>query len=83
MVEDVQARCEVVCSGPSRKISSALRSNPFSPLPQACVLAHSYGCFVAACLARRHASRLHSLCLLDPVCFGVFLPKLLSNFIYR
>ena len=50
---------------------------------QACILAHSYGTFVASSLARRHPSRLHSLCLLDPTCFGVFLPNLLNNFIYR
>ncbi|PNH03682.1 hypothetical protein TSOC_010242 [Tetrabaena socialis] len=58
------------------------------PAPQreaegACVVAHSYGTFVASRLAQLHPQRLQSLALLDPVCFGMFMPHLLANFIYR
>ncbi|GAX85025.1 hypothetical protein CEUSTIGMA_g12445.t1 [Chlamydomonas eustigma] len=50
---------------------------------QVSVVAHSYGTFVASVLAQRHGHRLHSACLIDPVCFGVFMPNLLGNFVYR
>jgi pimeloyl-ACP methyl ester carboxylesterase len=50
---------------------------------QVAVLAHSYGTFVASRLAQTHQQRLASLCLIDPVCFGMFMPHLLYNFIYR
>ncbi|GLC42878.1 hypothetical protein PLESTM_001392800 [Pleodorina starrii] len=52
-------------------------------LGQACVVAHSYGTFVASRLAQKYGLRLQSLVLMDPVCFGMFLPSLLANFIYR
>jgi pimeloyl-ACP methyl ester carboxylesterase len=52
-------------------------------LPQVVVVAHSYGTFVASRLAQTHQQRLASLCLIDPVCFGMFIPHLLHNFIYR
>lgn len=29
-----------------------------------------------------HKERVRSLCLIDPVCFGMFMPQLLSNFLY-
>jgi pimeloyl-ACP methyl ester carboxylesterase len=41
------------------------------------------GTFVAGRLARLHRKRVHSLCLIDPVCFGMFMPQLLSNFLYN
>ena len=50
---------------------------------KACVVAHSYGTLVAAVLARRYPQRIASLCLIDAVCFGVFMPKLVSQFVYR
>ncbi|KAF6257737.1 Alpha/Beta hydrolase protein [Scenedesmus sp. NREL 46B-D3] len=50
---------------------------------QACVLAHSYGTFIASLLVRRHPQRVASLYLLDPVCIGMFMPYLLTNFLYR
>ncbi|KAF6265894.1 hypothetical protein COO60DRAFT_768266 [Scenedesmus sp. NREL 46B-D3] len=50
---------------------------------EACVIGHSYGTFVAGRLARLHRKRVHSLCLIDPVCFGMFMPQLLSNFLYN
>eukprot|EP00198_Chlamydomonas_reinhardtii_P010637 XP_001699974.1 predicted protein [Chlamydomonas reinhardtii] len=49
----------------------------------ACVVAHSYGTFVASRLAQLRPDTLQSLALLDPVCFGMFMPHLLANFIYR
>lgn len=42
----------------------------------------SAGTFVAGRLARLHPQRVRSLCLIDPVCFGMFMPQLLSNFLY-
>lgn len=41
------------------------------------------GTFIAGRLARLHRKRVHSLCLIDPVCFGMFMPQLLSNFLYN
>jgi hypothetical protein len=38
---------------------------------------------VASRLVKRFPSRLHSLVLVDPVCFGMFMPHLLHNFFYR
>ncbi|GIL74977.1 hypothetical protein Vretimale_2583 [Volvox reticuliferus] len=52
-------------------------------LEQVCVVAHSYGTFVASRMAQMYAPRMQSLALLDPVCFGMFMPHLLANFIYR
>ncbi|GIL48004.1 hypothetical protein Vafri_4723 [Volvox africanus] len=52
-------------------------------LEQTCVVAHSYGTFVASRMAQMYAHRMQSLALLDPVCFGMFMPHLLANFIYR
>lgn len=40
------------------------------------------GTFIAGRLARLHSDRVRSLCLIDPVCFGMFMPQLLSNFLY-
>lgn len=48
-----------------------------------CVVGHSYGTFVASRLVQSHKDRIHTLCLIDPVCFGMFMPHLLHNFIYR
>ncbi|WIA08349.1 hypothetical protein OEZ85_007789 [Tetradesmus obliquus] len=50
---------------------------------EACVVGHSYGTFIAGMLARHHRKRVHTLCLMDPVCFGMFMPHLLFNFLYR
>lgn len=40
------------------------------------------GTFIAGRLARLHSNRVRSLCLIDPVCFGMFMPQLLGNFLY-
>eukprot|EP00878_Enallax_costatus_P011622 GHUV01012131.1.p1 GENE.GHUV01012131.1~~GHUV01012131.1.p1 ORF type:complete len:755 (+),score=214.24 GHUV01012131.1:258-2522(+) len=50
---------------------------------EACVVGHSYGTFIAGMLARNFRKRVHTLCLIDPVCFGMFMPHLLHNFLYR
>eukprot|EP00877_Chromochloris_zofingiensis_P001902 jgi/Chrzof1/11712/Cz06g06150.t1 len=50
---------------------------------KALVVGHSYGTFIASVLSQKHRDRLHSLCLIDPVCFCIFMPHLLHNFIYR
>jgi pimeloyl-ACP methyl ester carboxylesterase len=47
------------------------------------VIAHSYGTFVTSVLCQRQHHRITSACLIDPVCFGVFMPNLLGNFVYR
>lgn len=41
------------------------------------------GTFIAGMLARNYRKRVHTLCLIDPVCFGMFMPHLLHNFLYR
>ncbi|KAJ9508158.1 hypothetical protein QJQ45_021572, partial [Haematococcus lacustris] len=63
-------------------------ATPVPPPPscssQACVVAHSYGTFVASRLVQAHGPRaVRSLALIDPVCFGMFLPSLLHSFVYR
>ncbi|KXZ45736.1 hypothetical protein GPECTOR_51g722 [Gonium pectorale] len=63
--------------------AALLRLMDRAGLEQACVVGHSYGTFVASRLAQVHPDRLQSLVLMDPVCFGMFLPHLLANFIYR
>eukprot|EP00882_Tetradesmus_deserticola_P002665 GHRQ01002835.1.p1 GENE.GHRQ01002835.1~~GHRQ01002835.1.p1 ORF type:complete len:271 (+),score=126.08 GHRQ01002835.1:316-1128(+) len=52
-------------------------------VPRVCVMAHSYGTFIASLLVRHHPERLASLYLLDPVCIGMFMPYLLTNFLYH
>lgn len=49
--------------------------------PRACIVGHSYGTFVGSRLVQQHRDRVHTLCLIDPVCFGMFMPHLLHNFI--
>lgn len=44
-------------------------------------MGHSYGTFVGSRLVQQHRDRVHTLCLIDPVCFGMFMPHLLHNFI--
>jgi pimeloyl-ACP methyl ester carboxylesterase len=46
------------------------------------VVAHSYGSLVAARLCRLHPKAVSSLALMDPVCFGMFMPALLRTFLY-
>lgn len=46
-------------------------------------MAHSYGTFVTSVLAQLYPQRLRFVCLIDPVCLGIFMPNLLGNFVYR
>jgi pimeloyl-ACP methyl ester carboxylesterase len=50
---------------------------------EVCLVGHSYGTFIAGSIARHHRKRVHNVCLIDPVCFGMFMPHLLYNFLYR
>ncbi|GAX75611.1 hypothetical protein CEUSTIGMA_g3055.t1 [Chlamydomonas eustigma] len=43
------------------------------------VMGHSYGTLVASSLTKRHASLMSGLTLIDPVCFAMFLPHLVSH----
>jgi pimeloyl-ACP methyl ester carboxylesterase len=52
-------------------------------LPLACLVGHSYGTAVASRLLQAAPQRVHSLALLDPVCFGMFMPNMLRNFLYK
>uniref|UniRef100_A0A383VKF9 AB hydrolase-1 domain-containing protein n=1 Tax=Tetradesmus obliquus TaxID=3088 RepID=A0A383VKF9_TETOB len=49
---------------------------------RALVVAHSYGTMVAARMVLKYESLVHSLCLMDPVCFAMFMPHLIRNFMY-
>lgn len=50
---------------------------------RACFVSHSYGTFVLSRIVKAHGDRVHSACFIDPVCIGMFLPRLLSTFVYR
>lgn len=53
------------------------RMTELLPVLPCCKLApahHSFpGTFIAGMLARHHRKRVHTLCLIDPVCFGMFM----------
>lgn len=49
----------------------------------ACFVSHSYGTFVLARILKARPHRVFSACFIDPVCMGMFLPRLLSSFVYR
>lgn len=49
----------------------------------ASVVAHSYGTFMSSRLVQRHPELVHSLVLIDPVCFVMFSGKLVTNFVYQ
>eukprot|EP00879_Flechtneria_rotunda_P002453 GHRR01002650.1.p1 GENE.GHRR01002650.1~~GHRR01002650.1.p1 ORF type:complete len:398 (+),score=48.43 GHRR01002650.1:380-1573(+) len=55
----------------------------YEQIPKVCVVGHSYGSFMGSRLNALHKERLHSICLIDPVCIGMFMPHLLHNFMYR
>ncbi|WIA21228.1 hypothetical protein OEZ85_000471 [Tetradesmus obliquus] len=52
-------------------------------IQRTCIVGHSYGSFMASRLNSLHRERIHGLCLIDPVCLGMFMPHLLHNFMYR
>lgn len=41
------------------------------------------GTLVASRLQALHPARVHSLCMIDPVCIAMYMPRLLNSFIYR
>ncbi|CAL8465236.1 g4771 [Coccomyxa elongata] len=49
----------------------------------ACFVAHSYGTFCVSRICQLHRSLVHSVALIDPVCFLTCYPQLLYNFVYR
>jgi hypothetical protein len=53
-----------------------------SPIASSCSCPAT-GTFVASYLARYHRSRVEACMLIDPVCIGMFLPNLVSNFLYH
>ncbi|PNH03592.1 hypothetical protein TSOC_010335 [Tetrabaena socialis] len=61
-------------------VVTALRAHGY---PRAALLAHSFGTAVAAVLLRRHPAAVQHVTMLDPVCFQMYAPRLLRNFIYR
>lgn len=48
-----------------------------------CVVAHSFGSFIASRLTQTYPQVVHSLALLDPVCLMTCYPQLLYTFIYK
>ncbi|GLC40684.1 hypothetical protein PLESTM_001101400 [Pleodorina starrii] len=61
-------------------VVSALRRHGYS---QAAVLAHSFGTAVASVLLQAHPGVVRHVTMLDPICFQMYAPRLLRNFIYR
>eukprot|EP00884_Botryococcus_braunii_P016768 jgi/Botrbrau1/3775/Bobra.0183s0010.1 len=49
----------------------------------ACFIAHSYGTFCASRICQLYRPIVHSLVLIDPVCFMTCYPHLLYNFVYK
>eukprot|EP00210_Caulerpa_lentillifera_P006166 g5891.t1 len=52
-------------------------------ISDACFVAHSYGTFILSRIVKAYPERVHSCCFLDPVCLGMFMPQLLSMFVYQ
>eukprot|EP00878_Enallax_costatus_P008311 GHUV01008689.1.p1 GENE.GHUV01008689.1~~GHUV01008689.1.p1 ORF type:complete len:717 (+),score=294.35 GHUV01008689.1:916-3066(+) len=48
-----------------------------------CLVAHSYGTAVASRLLQQHPQKILQLCMIDPICFSMFMPNLLRNFLYE
>jgi pimeloyl-ACP methyl ester carboxylesterase len=48
-----------------------------------CLVGHSYGTAVASRLLQQAPHRIQQLCLVDPICFTMFMPNLLRNFLYE
>eukprot|EP00879_Flechtneria_rotunda_P022092 GHRR01023310.1.p1 GENE.GHRR01023310.1~~GHRR01023310.1.p1 ORF type:complete len:238 (+),score=84.66 GHRR01023310.1:407-1120(+) len=51
-------------------------------LGQVVLMAHSYGTLVAGRLLRLNKAAVSRVVMMDPVCFGMFMPQLLYGFIY-
>jgi len=46
-------------------------------------IAHSYGSIVAAWILKQRPNYISKLCMVDPVCFTLWEPDLIYNFLYR
>lgn len=51
-------------------------------VPSVHVMAHSYGTLVGARFAISFADKVSSLALMDPVCFAMYMPRLIRTFLY-
>ncbi|GLI68072.1 hypothetical protein VaNZ11_012401 [Volvox africanus] len=58
----------------------ALQRQGFS---QAALLAHSFGTAVASVLMQARPEVVRHVVMLDPICFNMYMPRLLRNFLYR
>ncbi|GIL52592.1 hypothetical protein Vafri_8414, partial [Volvox africanus] len=58
----------------------ALQRHGFS---HAALLAHSFGTAVASVLMQTRPEVVRHVMMLDPICFNMYMPRLLRNFIYR
>jgi pimeloyl-ACP methyl ester carboxylesterase len=52
-------------------------------LHSCCLVGHSYGTAAASRLLQQAPHRIQQLCLIDPICFTMFMPNLLRNFLYE
>ncbi|WIA11764.1 hypothetical protein OEZ85_011858 [Tetradesmus obliquus] len=52
-------------------------------LERCCLVGHSYGTAVASRLLQQHPAKVVQTCMIDPVCFSMFMPNLLRNFLYE
>eukprot|EP00878_Enallax_costatus_P021001 GHUV01022218.1.p1 GENE.GHUV01022218.1~~GHUV01022218.1.p1 ORF type:complete len:363 (+),score=23.66 GHUV01022218.1:408-1496(+) len=50
---------------------------------KASMVAHSYGTFYVSCLLKLYPEKVHSACLIDPVCCCMWSGHLISNFVYN
>jgi pimeloyl-ACP methyl ester carboxylesterase len=61
-------------------VVSILNRNDIS---SCCLIGHSYGTAVGSRLLQQVPERIQQLCLIDPICFTMFMPNLLRNFLYE
>jgi hypothetical protein len=64
---------DLLCIIPDNVVAPTELPQAPTHLQQACVVGHSYGTFVASRLVQAHRAFVHSVALVDPVCFGMFL----------
>jgi len=50
---------------------------------QATFTGHSFGTFVMSRMCMRHPTRVSAAVFIDPVCFQLFLPDVVTNFLYQ
>ena len=70
MMPSASSPCSHLTPGPHSLLPASTLTLQPPALVQACVVAHSYGTFVASRLVQDHGDRaVSSLALIDPVCF--------------